>query len=344
MRNHLLILFVVALSVGCSHHQKASDERLVKVNVMEVSTSCAETSHEYAGTIEEAFSSSLSFGASGRVTAVYVKDGQKVQQGQLLAKVDNSNALNSYRAAKATLDQAQDGYDRAKLVYDRGSLPEVKWTEVQTQLNQAQSVAEIAKKNLSDCELRAPTAGTISNRNIEVGTSVTAFQPVMHLVGLDGMYVKASIPEGNINNVKVGQDASVWVNALEGQEFAGKVEERNPNADPLSHSYMVRIRLKEKCKELLPGMVCRVQIKDEAGLAADTAKVSTIEIPNRAVQLDNKGARFVWVVEDSCAAQRYVTISDLTRNGVLVSEGLRSGDKVIVDGMLKVSAGTKVRY
>lgn len=339
MNRIVLILIVAVCMAACSHHDQANVAKTVRVNVQEVSFAQGMISHEYAGTVEESFSASLSFGTSGRVEAVYVKEGQHVQAGQLLAKVDNTVALNSYRAAKASLDQAQDGYDRAKQVHDKGGLPDVKWTEVQIQLERAQSLAEIARKTLSDCELRAPTAGTISDRRLEKGSSVTAFQPVMNLVGLDGLYVKTSVPEGDINGVKTGAKALVKVGKI---EVSGNVEERNPTADPITHSYSVRIRLNNAPKDLLPGMVCQVRMVGDNSLTGEMGKHA--EIASRAVQIDNEGKRYVWVVEDGKAVQRYVTIADLSKNGVLVSEGLQQGDKVIVDGMLKVTSGTNVEY
>lgn len=334
------ILALTLLFVGCSLSEQPSEDRVVKVNVVSVGGGQQSLCRsEYVGTIEEASASNLSFGAGGRVTAVYVKEGQHVRKGQLLAALDNSTALNSYNAAKATLDQAQDGYNRAKQVHDKGSLPEVKWVEVQTQLNQAQSIYELARKNLNDCKLYAPAAGIIGNRAIEVGSSATPFQPVMRLLNLDGLYVKTSIPEGHISQVQVGDSVRVMVNAVsEDTPLTGVIEERNVSADALSHSYLVRIRLlQEKQQELLPGMVCRVQIDTPS----DTIG---FEIPSRAVQLANDGSRFVWVVQDSVAVMRPVHIGDLTRSGVIVTQGLEPGDKVIIDGTLKVATNTKVTF
>lgn len=335
----LLPLLAVLVS-SCHPQQEATPERVVKVNVMTVSNGETGSFHEYVGSLEEAAASSLSFGVSGKVTAVYVKEGQRVVAGQLLASVDKSNASNAFNAAQATLNRAQDGYRRAKQVYDQGSLPEVKLIEVQTQLDQAQSMYDIAKKGLEDCNLYAPTSGTIDNRLIERGSSVTAFQPVMRLLDLSRLYVKMSVPEVDIARVRVGDSVSVVINALEGTDslaLRGVVDEQGVSADPLSHSYLVRIRILSHQKGLLPGMVCRVRLSGK--------QVSRgIEVPNRAVQLNNKGQRYVWIVSDSTAQQCPVRIGDLTQTGVLVTEGLSAGDQVIVDGMMKVSVGTKVEY
>ena len=331
----MVATLLMALTVGCGKADRGDGQGAVKVNVQTVAMAQQTSTREYAGVVEESFAAQLSFGASGRVEAILVNEGQHVGKGQLLARIDNTTALNSYRAAKATLTQAQDGYERAKKVHDEGGLPEVKWTEVQTQLDKAQSLADIAKKNLDDCELRAPAAGTISNRTIERGTSVTAFQPVMSLVGLEGLYVKTSLPEGDINSVGIGTEGVVVVDTL---RLPAVVEERNPTADALTHSYVVRLRLKESPATLLPGMVGKVVFQSSSTAGNE------VEIPARAVQIDNEGHRFVWVVEEGKAAMRRITIGDLSRQGVVVSHGLQPGDRVIVDGMLKVASGTPVVF
>lgn len=338
---HQLILAALTLALlSCGHQEKQNQDREVKVNVLTVSTGTAEGYREYVGTLEEAAASALSFGVGGRVTAIYVKEGQHVQSGQLLASVDKSSATNAFNAAKATLNRAQDGYNRARQVYEKGSLPEVKMIELQTQLDQAQSMFDMARKNLDDCNLYAPTSGTIDSRMIEKGSSVTAFQPVMRLLDLSNLYVRMSVPEVDISSVRVGDSVRVIVNAVadsNGPTFRGMVEERRVSADAMSHSYMVRIRVLANQRGLLPGMVCRVRLADK--------QVSRgVEVPNRAVQLMGRGERYVWVVRDGAAQRRPVKIGDLTRTGVLVTEGLGEGDCVIIDGMMKVSEGTKVSY
>lgn len=309
--------------------------RVVAVNTMLVENSSYESSREYAGTLEEKTSTELCFEASGRVTSVRVREGQYVKAGQLLATVDNTTTRNAYNAAKASLDRAQDGYDRARQVYEKGSLPEVKWVEVQTQLDQARSMEEISRKSLEDCNLYAPVDGTVCDKDLEVGMSVGPMIPVMRLVNMQGLYVKASIPEIDINKIHVGDQAKVVIGAMGDTAYNVVVEERNVDADPLAHSYMVRLRIKGSTKGLLPGMVCRVKFASESVEGG-------FEIPNRGVQLDNDGRRFVWLANDSVAEKRYVAIGNLTATGVIVSQGLEPGDKVIVDGGNKVSTGTKI--
>ena len=90
--------------------------------------------------------------------------GDRVAKGQLIATVDPFSMQSSYDAAKASLAQAEDAYRRMKELYDKGSLPEIKWVEVQSKLQQAKSMEEVARKNLDDCKLYAPFSGIISER------------------------------------------------------------------------------------------------------------------------------------------------------------------------------------
>lgn len=336
MRKILLLLSMAALVTACGRIGGEKDTpRETRVGWTVAQHGEFGGIHEYVGTLQEAYSTRLCFEAGGRVTRVYVREGQHVKEGQLLAAIDNTTARNSYNAAKAALDRAQDGYDRAEKVYQKGSLPEVKWIEVVTQLSQAQSMEEVARKKLEDCELRAPVSGTISDKDMEVGSTVSPLVPVVNIVGMEGMFVSVGIPEVDINKVTIGSTAKVAVGAMGDTLYEGVVEERNVNADQLSHSYMVRIRLKGRTKGLLPGMVCRVRLDGERS-------EGRIELPSRAVQLDNDGSRYVWVVKNGKAQKQVVSIDNLARTGVLIGQGLSNGDTVITDGTQKVASGCRV--
>ena len=335
---HLILAFAVCLTaVACGRSEKKSETKVVKVHALEVKNGSMPCSHEYVGTVEGSAASELSFSTAGRVTAVYVKEGQQVRKGTLLASVDKTTATSSYKMAKATLDQARDGYARAKQVHDQGSLPEVKWVEIQTDVQKAESMYEIAQQNLADCDLYAPHDGTVDSRSVERGTSVMPYQPVMRLLDLSHLYVRISVPDVDITKIHNGDTAQVFLSSMADGDapIAAIVEEQAISADRVSHGYSVRLRLTGHPKGVLPGMVGRVRFAQEE-------IQGQMEIPNRAVQLTHEGERYVWVANEGVAQRRKVTIADLSRTGVLVSEGLREGDLVVTDGMSKISNGTLV--
>ena len=334
-----MAIATLLLLTGCSQNKPTDRQEPVKVGVVTVRNGSVESHRTYVGTVEEASSTPVSFGKGGRVKAVYVRDGQHVKAGDLLATVDNHSASSTCDVAKATLEQARDAYERAKKVHDKGSLPDLQWVEVQTRYSQALSTYEIAKRNLDDCSLYAPVSGTVEKCMIVEGAVLAPGMPAMNIVNLSSLYVRMNIPEVDVNNVQINSRVLVDIGALgdsAGMNVAGVVTEREVTADRVSHSYNFRVRLLKTPKGLLPGMVCSCRF------AADDA-VEGYELPNRAVQLANDGSRYVWTVKNGQTYRQPVAIGDLTRSGVLVTGGLQEGDSVVVDGFLKVSEGTEVK-
>jgi RND family efflux transporter MFP subunit len=143
------------------------------------------------------------------------------------------------------------------------------------------------------------------------------------------------VPENEIAKVHVGDTAEVVIPALGDRQYMGKVTEKSMTASLLTHSYPVKVLVEHPDAELVPGMISKVVLK---------ADVSTgIVVPANAV-LVNQDGRFVWVEKEGRATRRQITISGYSGSGVIVGEGLQSGDKVIVEGYQKVSEGMKVTY
>ena len=241
-------------------------------------------------------------------------EGQKVREGQLLAVLDKATLENAYNASAASLRQAEDAYARMRTLHENKSLPDMKWVEVESKLEQARSMERISRKNLEDRNLYAPFGGVIGKRMVEAGENVQPGQPVFSLL--------------RIETVKVA--------ALGGHCFEGKVTEKGIVANPISHTYEAKIRLENPSGALLPGMVCDVRLSGEESVPA-------IALPNNAVLIANDGGRFVWKIVDGEAKATPVRTGDLTEQGLFILEGLNEGDIVVIGGYQKISEGMRVR-
>ncbi len=332
---YVFALVLVCMTSCIGKKEDAAFRDAIPVKVQEAMLSTEANERNYVGTIEEVSASSLSFQMAGNVQSVLVSEGQRVSKGQLLAVLDRSTANNVHEAALATLKQAQDGYDRLTVLHDKGSLPDIKFVEIQTSLQQAQSSESIARKSLSDCNLYAPFSGVIAVRSIDPGMNMMPGIPAFKLVSIDKVKVKASIPENEIALIKEGQTARVNVAALNHRVYEGKIKEKGVMANPLSHTYEIKVELNNPEKELMPGMVCEVLI------LSDTIATGIV-MPNSAIQMHHTGEHFVWLAKDSIAKQKVVTIGAITNQGVVITSGLTQGDKVIVEGNQKVSEGMKI--
>lgn len=174
------------LMTNCQESKKADDnqEVSVKVKTIRVDSSEYQQIDKYSGTVEEASETALSFPVAGTIQEMRVRLGDRVVKGQLVAMIDPSTMRNSHAAAKAALVQAEDAFRRMKELYDKGSLSEIKWVEVQSKLEQARSLEEIARENLEDCRLYAPYDGVISEKMGESGLNVMPGVPVARLVSV----------------------------------------------------------------------------------------------------------------------------------------------------------------
>lgn len=331
----LVGLMGIALVSCGGNGQSQQTVNPVKVKTMEVSARTWDGSKEFSGTVEEATGTPLSFSVMGTVKQVHFRLGERVRAGQLLVSLDGVSMRSSHDAARATLMQAEDAYRRMKELYDKGSLPEIKWIEVQSKLSQARAVEEVARKNLEDCRLYAPFDGVIADKSVEVGQNVMPGVPVGKLVGTSRMKIKIAVPETEIAEVALRQKATVTVPALAGKRITGTVGEKGVVAHPLSRSYEVKIELEQAAPALLPGMVVKVMLEGikDAGL---------VIIPARIVQLDERNRSFVWLDKDGKAVRRIITCGEYTAKGVTVLSGLEMGDKVIIEGQQKVCEGTEV--
>lgn len=326
---------LLIVSVGCREKKQSRALLPVPVEVMVIGEEGEAGAQNYVGTIEASSASALSFPVAGTVVRVYVREGQKVAEGQLLAEVNDASFRQAYSAAQATLRQAQDGYDRLQLLHDKGSISEVQWVEMETKLAQAVSSEAIAKRNLENCKLKAPYSGVIGKVNAEEGMNVLPGNAVLTLLQTYGMQVNIPIPENVISSVTVGQPVRISVSALNNRIYEGKVGSKGVVANALSHNYEVLVPLKNSDGALMPGMVCNAWLP-----SSDTTQL--IVVPNRVVKIDHTGEHYVWIASSGKAVRRTVITGGLAQRGIIIAEGLIPGDSVIVNGEQKVSTGSSV--
>lgn len=334
---YLSIVLVITL-VGCNDNSNNKEKSKGKANIINVKSEKitdykGEKNRKYSGVIEAKDKLPLSFVTTGTVTHVYVEEGQRVKKGKLLAKLNTSNAQNMYVLASAKQTQAQDAYNRLKPMKENGTLPEIKWIEVETGLNQANAATAIAKKRVSDCNLIAPTSGVIGKKNIQVGMNVLPINTVLNILNITNVHVKASVPENEINYLKKGDTATVYISALS-KTFTGPIREIGVSADMFSHSYPVKIVLPNLEFKIKPGMVCSVKINSKSNMKGYL-------ITNKALQVDGNG-QFVYVENGNTVSKKKIKTIELIGDKVLVQGDIKSGDNIITAGQKKLEEGASV--
>lgn len=287
----------------------------------------------YIGTVEPAKVAVLSSLHSGTLRSMPVKQGQKIKEGQIVAHVYSQTVESSHEVAAASLNQAQDGYERAMKMYSSGGITPVKMVEVRTRLEQAKAAMEASEASREDCDVRAPFDGEVARTLVHVGEKVAVGQALLSIIDPDGMEVAISVSENDIASVRIAEKAEVVIPALGNVRLRATVKSKDLVCDPLSHSYRCTLRIIAPPASLMSGMACKVY------LAGDNVK--GIVVPADIIKIDTEG-KYLWTVQDGKAVKSRVECGGYSGHGVIVSSGLKVGDMIIIDGSSKVSSGMAV--
>ena len=339
MQKTMILSAIVIILFGCKQKQEAVKQEVtaIKVKAQAVQTFKGLSDLRYSGTVEAAQTIPLSFQSSGTVEQVLVQEGDAVRKGQLLATVNKADNQSMYNLSLATYQQAKDAYDRLKQVYDNGSLSEVKWVEMETNLKKAESQLQVSKNSLEKCNLYAPVSGIIGKRNVEPGqSSLSSFSP-LELVKIETVLVKISVPENEIGKIKKGMNASFTISALENKQYEGTITNVGVVADQFSRTYEVKITVKNTNLEIKPGMVCDVTLNT-------TAEKQMVLVPYNAISKDTDGSSFVYVVTDDQKSVRkqIVKLGDYQNNGLEILSGLTANQSIVVEGKEKLTDSSQI--
>lgn len=370
----MALMVLVLLFSACSKKKESEPKAptLVKTELVTAGGSMGEQS--YVGIVEENEATAVSFTGMGVVKRVLVREGQAVGRGQLLAVMDDSQARNVLAGAEAQMAQAEDALQRYGMLHDAGSLPEAQWVEIQSKVAQARSQLAVAKKNLADCQLKAPVSGIIGRQQVKAGETAMPSQAVVTIMDVQRVKVRVSVPEAEMNAITPHTPSMVIVEAA-GKKLSGGRIEKGVVADPMTHTYDIRISVPNTDRKLLPGMVAEVRMRTQnqkptpalpRGGSLNTpsnddatnrnAKANQSPLPSvgegggfylpiTSVQRRPDGSLFVWTIDNQKKAHRTaVTVGASQGNRISILSGVTAGQRVVTEGYQKLSEGNVVRF
>lgn len=339
MKYNTLLLFALSalLLTGCGNKkaQKQVFDPTLPVEIRIISQSNDNNLRNYVGTIKSEMKLSAAFPLGGTLTGIYVKNGQAVKRGMVLARIDATSAKSLHDAALATLNQAQDGYNRLKQVHDEGGIPEVRWVQMETDLEKARQTEITTRKHLDECTLRAPQDGVISMGERTIGEVLSPSEPFCHIIDMNKMVVEFSVPEKEIGVIQIGDKAEATFPGLDNRKKTIEIIDKSFVSNPLGHTYTIKAKVPVEDKDILPGMVAKIQLS--------LLELSGIVVPSSCVITMPEGAD-VWVLNNGKACRRNIKVGGFVKNGVVVESGLQSGDTIITAGYQKLYNGAKVSF
>lgn len=339
MKTHFFLLTILSalLLIGCGkkNAQKQRFDPVLPVEISIIEPTNDNSFRNYVGAIKSEMELPLSFPLGGTLTNLYVKNGQHVKKGTLIARVDETSFKSIHDAALATLNQAEDGYNRLKQVHEEGGIPDVRWVQMETDLEKARQSEITARKHLNECTLRAPQEGIISMGEHTTGENLPPSAPFCKIFDMNKMMVEFSVPEKEIGIIQIGDTATAIFPGLDDKTKTIEIIDKSFVSNPMGHTYTIKAKVPVEDKDLLPGMVVKIKLS--------LNEASGIVIPSSCVLTMPEGAD-VWTVQNGKAYRRNIKVGDFVKNGVVVESGLQSGDTIITAGYQKLYNGANVSF
>ncbi len=306
----------------------------------------------FTGTVEPWQKMNIVPDISGKVARIYVKEGDRVEQGQLLAELDTQSLRLQLRqaeaaaaAARANFEDAKKNKERMDRLFQEKAVSEQQYEKIklafeaaQAQLEQAEAALNLLRHNLEVSQMRAPFSGVVASKNANEGDVINpmmgSFSPtsgVLTLMDFSRVKMAIEISPTDIGKIKKGQVAEVRVPNLTDRVFEGTVHLVTLTADPATKKFKAEIVVNNPDLVIRPGTFGEVVVEV-------ARKENALVIPQRAV-IDN---RFVFVVVDGKAVKKEVTLGLQTAEEAEVLTGLNPGDLVIVEGNFGLVDGSPV--
>ncbi len=299
---------------------------------------------EAVGTLRAARGASLATEVAGLVTAIHFESGATVKAGQLLVELNAAPLKAQLEQLKAQALLARQNYERDNAQFKVQAISQAVVDTDAANLKSAEAQVASQEAGIGQKTLRAPFAGKLGIRQIDLGQYLAAGSAVVNLQQLDSIYLDFTVPQTQINLIHAGDKVAVQTSALPGRHFSGNVMAIEPVVDTATRNLQVRARIVNTKETLLPGMFATVRV-DEG------AKRQFITVPNAAIAYNTYGSTVFIVKQGSKGAdgkisltveQRFVQTGATRGDQVAVLSGLKSGETVVTGGQLKLRNGASV--
>lgn len=347
----LFVLFPALLLAACSNESKPSErapETVRNLSLFEVQKRNIPDLLEAVGTVRAAQTSTLACQVMGNIVELSAREGDRVQRGQVLALIDDSQARASLdranaadiasqqqlAAAESDLALAESTLKRFQTLYERKSVSPQEFDEVKArqqsalarrdmaraQQEQSKAALALAKTSFEYTRVRAPFDGVVTEKKVDAGTLASPGMPLFTVEDVRRYRLETSVNESDLALVRFGQPVPVLVDAFGSTELNGKVAEIVPAADPGSRSFLIKIDLPADSR-LRSGLFARAQFS--------RGQRPSLLVPQTAI-VERGQLQGVFVLDQNqVASLHYVTLGKPNQNQIEVLAGLQDGDRLV---------------
>lgn len=347
----LLAALLVGGIAGCSSEprtQASAPETIPNMSVVIAQKTTVPDWLEVVGTVRAAQTSQISSQMMGKITEILAHEGDRVQAGQLLARLDDAQpraavdqatafltaAEKELVAADSEFDLAQTTLKRYQQLYEKKSVSPQEFDEIKTRYQSAEAHRDMARAgqsqagamltqaqtSLGHTQIRAPFAGVVTEKMADVGVLASPGMPIFTLEDTRSFRLDVAVDESAIRLVHVGQTVAVTIDALGTAQFSGRVSQIVPAADPASRSFLVKIALPEDAR-LRSGLFGRGRFP--------RGERTAVLIPRSAVVARGQLSGVYVLDANQIASLHYLSLGQDAGENVEVLSGLQGGETLV---------------
>lgn len=293
---------------------------------------------EALGTLSADESVTLSTTVTDIIAEINFSDGEQVEAGRLLIRLEDAEEQAQLRASQALREERRNASNRSSQLQERNLAARADVEDSQSRLRQAEADIQAIEAQLANYQIKAPFSGRVGFRNISVGALVTPGMNLVTLDKLDVMKLDFSVPEVFLGRLSPGLMLNATTAAYPDDIFSGEIATIGTRVDPVTRSINVRAELDNADGRLRPGMLMEVVVQQHVR--------DTIVIPEAAIE-PSGDRHFVMLIEQGDDAtrltRREIVIGERRNGEVEILEGLSAGDLIVVHGLQLARDGQEAR-
>ena len=352
--NKLLLLGVAVVLVGFFWWLFLSDDELKEVTTftvksLQMSDSSATSILDASGYVVARRRATVSSKVTGKVMKVFIEEGMYVEEGQLLAQLDDSTMKADLNYSQSQLDEAIRVFNRTKELAKEELASQASLDAARASVEGLEALNAVRKQVVNDMQILAPFSGVVVYKAAQPGEMISPVSAgggftntgICTIVDMDSLEVEVDVNEAFINRVKPGQPVITNLNAYPKWDIPSEVIAIIPTADRNKATVKVRIALLERDERVLPDMGSRVSFLRKVENATKETPKEGVMIPLGAVST-KEGESIVQVIEGTSVEVRQVEVAEETANYARVINGLNSGMKVVARFDDELEDGQKI--
>lgn len=272
---------------------------------------------------------------TGVVLEILAEEGDFVEAGQVLARVETDRYELEVDRANAALKRLKTDFERKKELFDKELVSAEVFEQVSADYEAQIAEHELALLNLRHTDIRAPISGYVARRMIRPGNLVELYQPVYRIASYDPLLAVLHVPERELAVLRKGQHVVMQSEAWPGEEFTGEVIRISPVIDPETGTFRVTSEIEDEGGKLKPGMFGRVSVHYDL-------RQSVPVVPREAVLTEDEESHVFVISEEGSAQRRHVVLGYEQQGRIEVIQGVSAGERVVTAGKGSLSDGARV--